>query len=317
MVSFGDIDVSEHHVWFALENSYSVIMPTLSGSNSEGSSWLDHCFAEWTFATAIDFLDEQLGWATIGAWERQEGVVVRTTDGGRTWLRAATTSRRAILRDVTFVDRDHGWAVGDQQLEAGGQSGLASRTSDGGRTWTDMLVPGTSSLSEVHFVDQRVGWALDSDGKVASTVDGGASWSVVAVGLLHIQAAFGNATEGWLAGTSTEPGVVLATVDGGRTWSRVGELPEEPVSVQLVGPGRLRVMVGGPPVAYDSTDGGRTWTALPSTLPRNVNRVRWYDARLGWAAPAGIPGCAYETRDGGATWQAHRLFNAPDCVPQP
>ena len=47
-------------------------------------------------------------------------------DGGRTW-QVGNTGQTLPIRDLTFVDDWHGWAVGDL--------GLILSTEDGGRTW--------------------------------------------------------------------------------------------------------------------------------------------------------------------------------------
>jgi len=52
--------------------------------------------------------------------------VLHTADGGRTWELQPTPSTVPI-RDLTFVDTQHGWAVGDL--------GTVLATRDGGRTW--------------------------------------------------------------------------------------------------------------------------------------------------------------------------------------
>jgi photosystem II stability/assembly factor-like uncharacterized protein len=54
----------------------------------------------------------------------QGGVVLATTDGGRTWRRMATP---ANAQTACFSDPQHGWL---------GAAGLLYRTSDGGKDWT-------------------------------------------------------------------------------------------------------------------------------------------------------------------------------------
>jgi len=52
--------------------------------------------------------------------------VLHSPDAGHTW-QTFTTGQRLPIRDLAFVDDDHGWAVGD--------FGLVLMTSDGGHSW--------------------------------------------------------------------------------------------------------------------------------------------------------------------------------------
>src|SRR5262249_52070162 len=84
----------------------------------------------------------------------------------------------AQLADVTFVDRAHGWAVGDR--------GVIWHTSDGGRSWALQRSGVDCRLSSVFFLDRRCGWAAGgymqpytqlSVGVVLATSDGGEHWA--------------------------------------------------------------------------------------------------------------------------------------------
>ena len=57
----------------------------------------------------------------------------------------------ARLRDVTFVDGQQGWAVGDR--------GVIWHTTDGGRRWELQTSGVDCPLSAVEFIDARHGWA--------------------------------------------------------------------------------------------------------------------------------------------------------------
>ena len=61
-------------------------------------------------------------------------VIFHSVDGGNTW-NPQSTGQRLPLRDLTFVDDDNGWAVGEQ--------GVILHTSDGGTTWGIQRQPAT------------------------------------------------------------------------------------------------------------------------------------------------------------------------------
>src|ERR1700730_7960147 len=56
----------------------------------------------------------------------------------------------AALHAVQFVDREEGWAVGDE--------GVVWHTFDGGDTWERQPTPVRASLRSVHFLSPYVGW---------------------------------------------------------------------------------------------------------------------------------------------------------------
>jgi photosystem II stability/assembly factor-like uncharacterized protein len=82
--------------------------------------------SEDTGLLAVDFVDEQFGWA-VGAG----GVIIHTDDGGVTWSVQEQLSLylKPWLVDVHFVDREHGWAVG--QASADGDGWILATTTGG------------------------------------------------------------------------------------------------------------------------------------------------------------------------------------------
>ena len=110
------------------------------------------------------------------------------------------------LRDVSFVDASHGWAVGD--------NGVIVATADGGTHWTTQAVSTDASVptrDSVEFLDPWHGWAAGSC--IASTSDGGIHWEMQRPprqpGLNGIVVA--DAMHGWAVGRDG----VLATTTGG------------------------------------------------------------------------------------------------------
>jgi photosystem II stability/assembly factor-like uncharacterized protein len=67
--------------------------------------------------------------------------------------------------------------AGDR-LVAVGQRGHAVVSTDGGKTWKQSMIPVSSDLTAVYFVDGKEGWAVGHDGVVLHTADGGESWQL-------------------------------------------------------------------------------------------------------------------------------------------
>lgn len=101
------------------------------------------------------------------------------------------------LTALDMLDSLNGWGTTETSLV---------RTLDGGLTWYDITPPGAGSLgypASVFFLDPATGWVVmaGSDfmtGTLAYTIDGGFSWTLVAVPFAGGQIDFLNATTGFI-----------------------------------------------------------------------------------------------------------------------
>ncbi|HEY1786147.1 MAG TPA: YCF48-related protein, partial [Pirellulales bacterium] len=129
----------------------------------------------------------------------------------------------ALLRDVTFVDAQQGWAVGDR--------GVIWHTADGGRHWELQTSGVDCPLTAVEFVDARHGWAAGgwtkpfshaTHGVWLETHDGGEHWRIDRSLMLPALRAikFFDEQNGWAVARSSAlfPIGVFTTQDGGRSW---------------------------------------------------------------------------------------------------
>ena len=236
----------------------------------------------------LQMLDASHGWA-IG-----NGTVMRTNDGGATWVDASPSGISSL--DVTagrfFLDNSNGWVtISGTSLT----TGTLYHTTDGGHTWSSTTIPfGEASLQ---FVDTTDGWAM--------------------VGLG--------------AGMSHEAVAVFRTDDSGKTWNQV--FIDDPTvsgssdSLPLVGDkngivaldGNRGWVTGAQPSSdfiyvYISKDGGSSWTqqniAMPSGFAgamTNAFLPRFFGSSTG-VLPVGLyldtPATVfYLSSDGGLTWK--------------
>lgn len=129
----------------------------------------------------------------------------------------------ATLRAVRFVDKQEGWAVGDQ--------GVIWHTIDGGKTWERQVSGTRASLRAVQFLTPYLGFVVGrtelphgagSHGIMLSTIDGGTTWREVTSSLLPGLNAvqFFDENRGVVAGDCTDafPSGVFSTSDGGKSW---------------------------------------------------------------------------------------------------
>ena len=103
---------------------------------------------------AVWFATPEQGWA-VGA----EGVILATTDGGRTWRPQASGVGDDLFDVKFFADAREGWAVGS--------GGTMLHTRDGGRTWADARRVTTHALERLALVGRRA-WAVGFGGTIAA-----------------------------------------------------------------------------------------------------------------------------------------------------
>lgn len=135
----------------------------------------------------------------------------------------------ASLRAVQFVDRNEGWAVGDD--------GVIWHTIDGGQTWERQPSGTRASLRSIHFVNPYVGWIAGREelpygggsvGCLLYTSDGGLKWRACGRNAMPglNQVRFVNERVGFVAGDGSDqfPTGLFSTNDGGRNWQPVAGL---------------------------------------------------------------------------------------------
>ncbi len=224
----------------------------------------------------VSFPDPSTGWA---AGDR--GVVLITTDAGRTWKQQRRGKIYEHLHGIWFTDRSRGFIAGPEGLH---------RTTDGGESWARS---GRGDLYDVCFSDEQHGWAVGNFPAALQSADAGASWRPLALP--------GHRQYDWLVSvrfSDPQHGAVAGFNDG----RQIGSL--EP---------------GDGAIIYLTQDGGLTWTRRGGELPVRLTDVWFQDAKKGWVCGESRPdgrGVIYETRDGGETWSQVplELEGLPTCL---
>ena len=142
----------------------------------------------------------------------EDGIVIRTQDGGVTWtpLDAATT---AHLRAVHFATANVGWVVGD--------GGVIRRTNNAGIGVVPRDAGVNVDLLGVAASGTTNAWVVGEQGIVARTSDSGVNWARATLGTGRLYAVrFVSATAGWIAG---QGGRIYSTIDGGVDVDRADE----------------------------------------------------------------------------------------------
>ena len=156
---------------------------------------------------------------TTGFIAGSENTILKTTDGGETWIgsseRARVGETRNNLENILFVSPTTGWVIGS--------FGTLLHTTDGGENWEKRDPGFDNNLFGIHFLDENTGWICGQEGLILHTTDGGTTWNqqkTESYDDLH-DIIFVDAMVGWAVGGYNS---VLHTTDGGQTWT-VSNIP--------------------------------------------------------------------------------------------
>ncbi len=140
-------------------------LPGIFASTNGGVTWTREKLPSGApDMTGLQFLDGSDGWAVGTSYDQddeypQQGWVLHTTDGGKSWARLAGLDD-SLATTVHFSDAQHGWL--------GGLNGVYA-TTDGGASWQH--VAGGDGVTAIAGLDAHHAWAFGA-GFLVSTVDG-------------------------------------------------------------------------------------------------------------------------------------------------
>jgi photosystem II stability/assembly factor-like uncharacterized protein len=312
------------------------------------------------YLLSLRFIDERVGWV-IGWGDGLHaqkscqpvpadlptcsGVVLRTEDGGRSWVKTLAVPTNGgsgdSVRQIQAVDGQRAWALTVNPASCQYPCGYdLRRTTDGGKSWTILL---TGQVAAMRFASALRGWvALDNPVgigtvEVRETSDGGGSWRTVlrsatgqALGLdaATTQRAWVLTRDGsYCTSSNCSKYLLFRTDDGGLTWASLGNPKDSACSGgHLAGPlfassgrGWLGLDLGagganvGPGGLLRSEDGGRTW--LCATSPPNTSLLSAADPGHVWAAGEMDRSTGsyalYASDSGGVTWRSIDLTHVP------
>ena len=296
---------------FSFTNTLVVASSSARNSDENAIYASQDLGAHWDLVNTVtfypgdwNFVDSLNGWV-MATLEDGRRVLMRTTDGGRTWneldasfLISPTTGRElqdVQLTSISMMTTSNGWAVGSRT----GESERILITTSGGDRWIDVtpreLHPedSTSMHALAYFLDVNHAWVVFHPGSghgletvsIWHTADGGFSWTS------HVlPTTTGNTDEysplliyfldeetGWFLLDVSVYTVLYGTQDGGVTWTSLFN-PYSETQLQAAEKTGMAffdarngwITVETPDVAEDdyvlmTSDGGQTWTR--SLLP--------------------------------------------------
>ena len=267
-----------------------------------------------TGASQVAFLECNNG-ITAGGF----GLIMATTDGGKTWKDKSNQAWRASLLSI------YGVAAADNKFFFTLSNGNIYSTSDVATT-NDLIFnsPIATTLNGIAAVGKRI-WAVGIrfgepvfKAVLFRSFDGGATWDTtknvfptgtVAPNLQYIQ--FANQDTGYVVGTR---GKVFRTVNGGNTWTDVSPTGSPATgSISSLGVSKTDAKVAYYYVSafpnkflYKTTNAGVTWSNVSPNIPSlawgNITAQVIHDANNAYFVSGNT---VLKTTDGGAsyTWE--------------
>jgi photosystem II stability/assembly factor-like uncharacterized protein len=230
---------------------------------------------------SISFVNPDSGCVTISTThEVGRAGILKTTDGGASWVHGAVPDSVAILASIKFYNGMLGFAVGWRRVDSN-ISGVILRTIDGGMQWEQKNFPLVDNFTGVFVTSATTAYASgvtrEGNAVLYKTTNAGLAWMPVPIDmnstLLEGVCFASDATTGLVYGSTTSsPWVSYAsrTTDGGGSWMRAA-LPGDSNDVllthgvllddatwYLVG-GNLGGNSGEAGVVYHTTNGGVTF----------------------------------------------------------
>src|SRR4051812_5843103 len=110
----------------------------------------------------------------------ENGNVLRTLDGGRTWRRRTAVPGTAVTAAASKAPPRHVPFLGPALGSAATSAGPIFRPRDGGGTWEPVATAATG-LTALFFADAANGYAVGARSTLLRTTDGGGTWTPRAV----------------------------------------------------------------------------------------------------------------------------------------
>lgn len=251
----------------------------------------------------IYFIDQQNGFA-IGGDRYNEGYILKTIDGGKTWTKL-TNSQIALngleslqtLNDIHFANDSIGEIVG--------YGGKILHTENGGNTWTGIQNGTWENFTAVHVFNQNktllASAGAYASGSLFSSTSAWYYFDMIAFEYSLRNIYFIDENIGFLLGY----GAVQKTTDGGITWQLLSPKLDYFFDIDFPSE-QIGYMCGWEGGIYKTIDQGKTWKTINATnkafsIRQHYENISFINESLG--AVCGYSGEVLLTQNGGETWQ--------------
>ena len=214
----------------------------------------------------------------------------------QSWVDQVSNTTKS-LREVSFINSNEGWAVGD--------AGTFLKTTNGGSTWIAPPFVSSNLLIGCLFINSSTGFVSGDDGAYKTT-NGGAIWTYIDGSSLITKICFVNSSLGFAVGGSTaqQYGGIYKTTDGGTNWTPTvnNTTWHRMYGVQFVN-ATTGFVFDENGLMLKTTDVGANWNPVNYGAAMTITAMKFRDANNGLlSGHSGSSGFLLKTTDAGATW---------------
>jgi photosystem II stability/assembly factor-like uncharacterized protein len=254
----------------------------------------------------MEFINSTTGWVC-----GDNGVILKTTNGGVNWIQQPTEAIGKYLFGI--------YPVNENVVYCAGWFETILKTTNGGTNWITLQngpVGLGHSYFSVFFLNENTGWIGSTNtplAKVMKTTDGGLNWSDNIMELWLYDIYFKDSLNGIGVG---EASYYCLTSNGGVNWvlhstERTGDFRR--ISILNSDKNKGFIVSSNGMNVYKTTNFGTTFDSvgyIPDLqTPYSIYCSEFINDSIGWAG--GTYGLLYKTENGGRTWRAQNsLSNA-------
>lgn len=293
---------------------------TVWRTSDGGESWnLLQVPADVSLSSAC-FLSKRIGEGQVGtsqiAWlagrgtrpytRSGYGVILKTTDGGKSWLTLGEGQVLPPLNYVRFFGPNEGVAAGEATPDF--PTGVLT-TQDGGETWQPAPGKRTTGWHAAAFAELNDGIVTGPRGRISLVAGTNvAPPRIDASSLRGIRAV--SSADGLTAWAVGDGATVLSSSNGGVSWESLNaSFPPELsrfVDFTAVSAVKDKVWVTGNPggCVWHSRDAGTSWTRQTTGHSSPIHALNFANEEVGFAV--GAFGTILRTTDGGNSWNVCR-----------
>ena len=249
--------------------------------------------ATWTYVEVNDSNNNSFNGVcftseTTGVIVGQNGMIKRSTDGGKTWT-IINSGQTTDLNNVFFLNQNLGWAVGT--------AGIVIKTTDGGLTWANSSGTNLSGyiLKDVKFLDANNGYVTGS--QIFKTIDGGNTWTQLTSKQSFKQSIdFIDINNGYVCGND---GLLGNTVNGTSFLGQTSPVGNNIYKIRFINDS-VGVAVGQSNLILYTKNKGVTWTVKSTAGNSDLLDICTIGKSIFWAV--GTNGYIQKSTDAGNSW---------------
>jgi photosystem II stability/assembly factor-like uncharacterized protein len=236
-------------------------------SDDEGQTWVQAEVPVSVTLTAIDFGNDQHGWA-VG----HSGVVLHTSDAGESWTLQMTgieaTELAIASREDQLAEMEEAIAEAPEEEKADLEWAMDDLLFSLENMEADLEIGPVNPLLDVWFENENHGFVIGAYGMILRTQDGGQTWQYMGLELDNPMSFHLNALTQVAGGALVivgEAGQIFVSVDGGDTWEK-RDSPYDGSLFGVIGTGQVNEILafGLRGNTFLSEDLGRSWRVVPN-----------------------------------------------------